>query len=145
MIERTFHYIKKYLAYCDTGVYNTCFRISSDLASSKKNHHLGFQQSGPIGVLPCYLKSLTARIAESRRKDLSSLKIPRQSEEINCFKAKLPLFYFQNFKSVKRRKQVFTWGLPNFKVIFVMKTSSGTIHCLPSEPFSARLLLGLFL
>ena len=127
----------KILAYCDTGVYNTCFKISSDLASSKKNHHLGFQQSGPIGVLPCYLKSLTARITESRRKDLSSLKIPRQSEEINRLK--------QNFKSVKRRKQVFTWGLPNFKVIFVMKTSSGTIHCLPSEPFSAWRLLGLFL
>ena len=80
----------KFLAYCDTGVYNTCFKISSDLASSKKNHHLGFQQSGPIGVLPCYLKSLTARIAESRRKDLSSLKIPRQSEEINCFKQNFP-------------------------------------------------------
>ena len=47
--------LKKYLAYCDTGVYNTCFRISSDLASSKKNHHLGFQQGKPIGVLPCYL------------------------------------------------------------------------------------------
>jgi len=132
------------LAYCDTGVHNTCFKISSDLASSKKNHHLGFQQRGPIGVLPCYFKSLTARIAEPRRKDLSSLKISRQSEEINCLKQNFP-FYFQSFKSVKRRKQVFTWGLPNFKIIFVMKISSGTIHCLPSEPFSARLLLGLSL
>jgi len=64
----------KILAYCDTGVYNTCFKISSDLASSKKNHHLGFQQSGPIGVLPYCLKSSTARIAEPRRKSLSSLK-----------------------------------------------------------------------
>jgi len=63
----------KILAYCDTGVYNTCFKISSDLASSKKNHHLGFQQREPIGVLPCYLKSLTARIAEPRRKDLPFL------------------------------------------------------------------------
>ena len=134
MIGRTFHYIFKILAYCDTGVHNTCFKISSDLASSKKNHHLGFQQRGPIGVLPRYFKSLTARIAEPRRKNLSSLKISRQSEEINCLKQNFP-FYFQNLKSVKRRKQVFTWGLPNFKIIFVMKISSGTIHCLPSEPF----------
>ena len=127
----------KILAYCDTGVYNTCFKISSDLASSKKNHHLGFQQSGPIGVLPCYLKSLTARIAESRRKDLSSLKFQDKAKKLIASSKTFP-FYFQNFKSVKRSKQVFTWGLPNFKVIFVMKTSSGTIHCLPSEPFSTR-------
>ena len=104
----------KILAYCDTGVYNTCFKISSDLASSKKNHHLGFQQSGPIGVLPYYLKSPTARIAEPRRKDLSSLKKIQDKAKKLIALSKTSPFYFQNFKSVKRRKQVFTWGLPNF-------------------------------
>lgn len=74
----------KILAYCDAGVHNSCFKISSDLASSKKNHHLGFQQSGPIGVLPCYFKSLTARITEPRRKRFpSTSRISKQSGEIN--------------------------------------------------------------
>ena len=103
----------KILAYCDTGVYNTCFKISSDLASSKKNHHLGFQQSGPIGVLPCYLKSLTARIAESRRKDLSSLKIPRQSEEINRFKQNFP-FLLSKLQKCKAKKTSVYVGASQF-------------------------------
>ena len=107
----------KILAYCDTGVYNTCFRISSDLASSKKNHHLGFQQRKPIGVLPCYsnpqqqgLQSQEEKIffrcqdLKTKAKKLIALTISRTSF----------FFNFRNFKSVKRRKQVFTWDLPNF-------------------------------
>ena len=103
----------KILAYCDTGVYNTCFKISSDLASSKKNHHLGFQQRGPIGVLSCCLKSLTARIAEPRRKDLPSLKIPRQSEETNCFKQN-SLFLLSKFQKCKAKKTSVYVGASHF-------------------------------
>ena len=55
-----------------TGIYNTCFKISSYSASPRKNHHLGSPQREFTGVLPPLKIPETFKNCRAKKKNTSS-------------------------------------------------------------------------